>query len=241
MFHDGHLLLILHEAPDAGEPTRRGLFFWRDESATWRSTLGSGFGRLDDLVDRYEKRLDRLEAQLARSEDAANLFDVLRRGSPLRRSAQGLTRALQQAREAIGGRDIIALRDRAQEAVAASELLVTDAKHALDYVMARQAEAQAVADREQAENSAKLNRLAAVFLPLTLLASLFGMKLPSGLETDSPIAFWTVVVGGLLIGFVIGRFNGPRSSASSPSELQGRLDDVAMRENAVEHGTAVGV
>ena len=220
MFHDGHLLLILHDlpaVPGSGVQQRKGLFFWRNPEGQWRSSYGAGFARLTQLVDQYERRIDELEEHLTAADDAATLFDVLRQGSPLRRAAQSFARALQQAREAVGGRDMIALRDRAQEMVTASDVVVVDAKHALDYVMARQAEAQSKADRQQAENSTRLNRLAAFFLPLTLLASLFSMKLPSGLETEHPLGFWAVVAGGLAIGYLVGRFGGPGSDEQKPS------------------------
>lgn len=221
MFHDGHLLLILHEVPEPGRPERQGLLFWRDPEGTWKSTLGGGFYRVVQLLDRYAKNIDALEEQVSRANDAATLFDVLRRGSPLRRSVQNLKRALQQSREAIGGRDVIAERDRSEEMVLACELLLTDAKNALDYTMAEQAEAQSRADRELAANAVRLNRLAALFLPLTLLASLFGMNLPSGLETTSPVAFWVVLGGGLGVGLLLGRIAGGRK----PPELPEAGDD----------------
>ncbi len=213
MFHDEHLLLILHEVPEPGHPERKGLLFWRDPEGRWRSTLGAGFQRVIDVIDRYAARIDRLEASFEVANDATSLFEVLRKGSPLRRAAANLKRALQQAREAVGGRELIAQRDRADELVVAAELLITDSKNALDYTMAKQSEEQSRLDRELAANGERLNRLAALFLPLTLVASLFGMNLPSGLEKHGPYAFWAIVLGGLLTGFTIGlliRRNGRR-------------------------------
>jgi Mg2+ and Co2+ transporter CorA len=206
MFHEGHLLLILHEVPEPGRPERHGLLFWRDPAGNWRSTQGAGLHRVAAVVDHYVARLDALEARFESARDATALFEVLRHGSPLRRATTNLRRALQQAREAVGGRELIALRDQADELVLASELLLTDSKNALDYTMARQAEEQSRVDRAMAANGERLNRLAAIFLPLTLLASLFGMNLPSGLERTGPHLFWAIIGGGLLLGFVMGRF-----------------------------------
>lgn len=105
--------------------------------------------------------------------------------------------------------------------VLACELLLTDAKHALDYTMAQQAEEQSRADRELAANAERLNRLAALFLPLTLLASLFGMNLPSGLETTSPVAFWVVLGAGLGVGVLLGRLAGGGKRPKLPDPRDG--------------------
>jgi Mg2+ and Co2+ transporter CorA len=49
----------------------------------------------------------------------------------------------------------------------------------------------------------RLNFLAAIFLPLTAVASVFGMSLPSGLENSPTWVFWSVLLFGLLLGIVI--------------------------------------
>lgn len=206
MFHDGHLLIILHEVPEPGDPERTGLFFWRNPDGVWKtSARGAGFSAITSLLDRYGRQVDVLEAGADKADEIDALFEVLRHVSPLRRAANNLAKALQQAREAVGGRDLIGQRDRAFELVRGCELVMQDAKHALDYAMARQAEVQAHADRQTARAAERLNHLAAIFLPLTLVASLFGMNLPSGLETTSVAPFWAVVAGGLLVGFIVGQ------------------------------------
>jgi hypothetical protein len=214
MLHDGHLLLILHEVParDGGE--RDGLFFWRDPSGSWRTSRGGGNTvPLVQLLDRYAAAIDALERDLAAATSADALFRVLRASAPLARAAGNLAYALQQAREGVSDREIIALRDRGLELQRAAELVSQSAKHALDYAIARQSEAQSRAGNELARSAARLNRLAAVFLPLTLVASLFGMNLPNGIDTDSPLLFWGLVAGGLVMGFLLGRMVQPRERA----------------------------
>lgn len=218
MFHEGHLLLILHEVPRAGDDERQGLLFWRDRQGNWRTSFaGAGQIRLTELLDRYVARVDELEAKVERAADATDLYDVLKHATPLRRAAANLAAAMQQAREAVGGKDLIALRDRAAELASACDLLTQDAKHALDYAIARQAEAQTRLDAELARSAERLNRLAAVFLPLTLLASLFGMNLPSGLESASPVGFWLVVLVGGSFGLGLGAFLARTGRAGGPA------------------------
>jgi hypothetical protein len=211
MFHDGHLLLILHEVPRPDEPEREGLFFWRQPEGAWRASRGGGPGILPlaQLLDRYAAAVDVLEAQLAAASGAEGLFAVLRQSVPLGRASSNLAAALQQAREYVSDREIIAMRDRGLELQRACELVAQAAKHALDYAMARQAEAQSRAGNELARSAARLNRLAALFLPLTLVASLFSMNLPNGIEVSSPLLFWGLIGGGLFTGFLLGRLVAP--------------------------------
>lgn len=46
----------------------------------------------------------------------------------------------------------------------------------------------------------RLNILAAIFLPLTALAGILGMNLPSGLEGGLAWGFWAVLGCGILFG-----------------------------------------
>lgn len=45
--------------------------------------------------------------------------------------------------------------------------------------------------------------MAAVFLPLTAVASVFGMNLRSGLEESPAWIFWLVLVGGIAAGLFV--------------------------------------
>ena len=57
--------------------------------------------------------------------------------------------------------------------------------------------------QDYVEQVNRLNLLAAVFLPLTALASVFGMEIHSQIR-DSPVNFWMICAFGLLLGTVLG-------------------------------------
>jgi len=207
MFHDGHLLIILHEVPRPGVPERTGLLFWREPEGQWRtSTSGAGLAPLVLLLERYEKTVDDLELRLAAADEAIEYLEILQHGGPLRRAAENLKQALQVARESVSAdKRIIALRDQAVDLERACELLLDDTKNALEVAMARQAEHQSRMSHQVALATQRLNRLMALFLPLTAAASLFGMNLSSGVDTSSVAWFWGVIVGGLLLGLLFAR------------------------------------
>lgn len=206
MAHGGHLLLILHELPEPGVPERQGLFFWRDPAGKWSTNVrGSGLSELRALVTRYIERVDALESAFAAATSVERLFPVLRAATPIVRASKQMHEVLQAAREAQRkDRDIINVRDLAGEVVRAAELLSAEARTALEFDIAESAEAQAKANRALAEAGQRLNLLAAVFLPLTAVASVFGMNLPSGLEGfASPMLFWIVLVAGIGVGLLV--------------------------------------
>ena len=59
--------------------------------------------------------------------------------------------------------------------------------------------------------------LVALFLPLTAFASVFGMNLPSGLESSSSALFWVVLFGGLTLGLVLRMSLSSRGAAAGPA------------------------
>ncbi len=203
MGEEGHLLLVLHEVPEAGDAEREGRLFWRDPAGAWKSAgQGSGVGALRQHVSQFEEAAARCEELLRGAKSAAEFFQVLKTATPLHRTTRNLLRTLQEAREAIDDRELINLRDRAGEVERAAELLVSEARDALEFTTAQQAEAQAKVSLELARDGHKLNTIAAVFLPITALASIFSMTLRSGLETwASPWLFWVIVAGGVALGW----------------------------------------
>ena len=227
MAHDEHVLVILHEIPRRGVLRSEGLFFWRNPEGMWRSsTGGTGLGALNALVARYEAALAELEGDLEAAQRATDYFVVLKRATPLRRAADNLWLALQAAREAAKlDKAIITLRDRAGDLDRAFELLVEDARNALDVAMARQVEEQNRTSHELAKSAQQLNRLMALFVPLTAAASLFSMKLDSGLDTSSVAWFWGVLLGGLALGVAFTR----RGRLAPPGK-------VAVEEEAAPFG-----
>ncbi|MDP2269123.1 MAG: CorA family divalent cation transporter [Archangium sp.] len=205
MTEEGHLLLVLHGLPQPGNPERAARLFWRDKAGAWKSAgQGTGVGPLRAHVTEFEEAVDRHEDRLRTASTAADYFDVLKAATPLHRTSRNLLRTLQEAREAIDDRELINLRDRAGEIERASELLVAEARDGLDYTSAQQAEAQSKVSLQLARDGHKLNTIAAVFLPITALASIFSMTLRSGLETwFSPWLFWVIVGAGVALGFTM--------------------------------------
>jgi len=204
MFADGHLLLILHEAPAADETARKPAFFWRHPAGGWKASRPvQPAGTLADFLKSYEDRLLRLEAEENAATTAKEYHAILEEAAPVLRAARGLHRSLQQAREAVNEeRELINHRDRAAALERTAELLVQDAQFGLSYIAARQSEAQAESTARMAVAAHRLNVLAALFLPLTAVASVLGMEIHSGLS-DTRHNFWLIVAASAVIGLVL--------------------------------------
>lgn len=207
MIHDGHLVLVTHLVPAHDEIERRAAIFWRKPDATWKAAgeAKGGLNALKDVVENYRQRTVALEGELERAKRAADFYQVLQNVAPVLRAARHLHKALQEAREAIkADGDIIALRDVAGEVERTAELVQQDAKHGLDYTTAKRAEEQAEASEHISRSSHKLNMIAALFLPMSALGSIFGVNLAHGLEnTASPWLFWGFIVMAFVFGFII--------------------------------------
>lgn len=200
----GHLLLILHKPPAKGVDEPESALFWRDADGTWRANAGGGLSALRDLLAQYAALENEIEVEHNQSRNAATLFSILERLAPLTRAAAHLYETLQAARAAIGpDPDIIDLRDEAYLIQRSFELLYTEAKHSLEYDIARRAEQQAELSNQAVLSAHKLNTLIALFLPLTAVASIFGMNLPSGIDHVLVGGFWGVLFGALLLGWLV--------------------------------------
>lgn len=203
MVAENHLLLILHKVPKQGSRKRTGIFFWRPPDGSWKcSGGGEGLGKLRSHVKAYSDAEQALTAHYEQAATAADYFHLLENIGPLSRATANLSSALQAAREAIShDRNIIDLRDAAIDLSRTLELLYDDTKNALDYALAKQAEEQARLSQKSVRTAQRLNILAAIFLPLTALSSVFGMNLHSGLEDQSISLFWLVLIAGIFLGF----------------------------------------
>lgn len=205
MAHEGHLLLVLHSVPTP-EQDSQASFFWRSPDGQWKSA-GSSKGNvtaLKALVETYTQATDAIEQRVDKADSAADYFGILRALGPLHRAGRALHKALQEARDAVGDPDIISLRDQAGEVERESEVLYDEAKHGLDFTIARKAEEQAARSREIERSAHRLNSLAAVFLPVSAICAAFSMSLSSGLEgTRSPGIFWGIVAGSFVLGFIL--------------------------------------
>jgi Mg2+ and Co2+ transporter CorA len=206
MAADGHLLLVLHAPPGPDDLERSGRLFWRDADGQWKSnTLGSGVQSLKNHLHEFADRIDKLDDRLESSRRAAEYFTLLQEIAPLHRTTRHMHAVLQQAREMLpDDREVISLRDRAGDLERAVELLHTDAKNALDFKVAQESETQSQRAYELAVSAHRLNLLAAIFLPIAALSSIFGMNVTEPLKSwDSPTTFWIVLAIGILSGVVL--------------------------------------
>jgi len=204
MFADGHLLLILHEPPSATDTHRAARLFWRSPDGSWRSnSLGAGARSLRRHVDEYGDEVDRLESLEEQADRAAEYDTLVSRVSPLLRAARHLHATLQEARELVReDRDVIICRDQAYTVERAAELLSSNVQNGLQCAMARRAEEQAESSHQMAVAGHRLNLLAALFLPLATIASIFGMNLAFGFEQAcAPWPFLIAVSIGIAFGF----------------------------------------
>ncbi len=221
IFEAGHLLVVTHAPPVPESTTREHVVFLRPpDGRLLCNGKPDGEPRLQQLLSAYRKIYEECDAALDAATGATALFDLLERLTPLNRASTNLYNALQSARALVReDQYLIAVRDEAYEISRCFELLLADAKLALDYRMARNAEAQAGKAGEMAQAQHKLNILAAVTFPLMALTAIFGMTLRHGLEGKGPWLFWSVFGCGFALGictmaWVIRR----RSAASKPAQ-----------------------
>jgi hypothetical protein len=179
MFHEGHLLIVLHSPPKPDEEDRSGRFFWRKPDGTWASTTDPpGHTAIDRHLDEYEAAIDQLDELEAAAHSSRDYFQVLYRLTPLVRATHNLHLTLQEARQLVqDDRKILNYRDRAYGLERQADLLHSDTKNALDFRIAQQAEVQAETGRRMAVAAHRLNLLAAFFFPLATLTAIFGVNL----------------------------------------------------------------
>jgi len=205
MFEDGHLLIIVHRMPGADERQRLPVFFLRSPEGAWRGSesKAQGSAALNEFLTAYETRIHELEDAEIKASTATEYHQLLESAAPVLRASRGLHRAFQQAREMVKeDRDLINFRDKAAAIERSAELLLQDAQFGLNYTAARQSESQAESAARMAASAHRLNILAALFLPLTAICSVFGMEIHGPLA-DRPEHFWMVIGGGIFAGLVV--------------------------------------
>lgn len=205
IIEDGHLVLVLHKPPGPDDRARESALYWRNPAGEWQfSRGGPGPGSLKRHVQSYVELEAKLTTQYEEATSPMQLFELLEALTPLTRAAANLHAALQTAREAIkSDHFIIEMRDLAYEVERNLALLLDDVRHAIQYRIAREAEVQSQASREALQASHRLNILAALFLPLTAMASIFGMNFSHGLNEHSPLLFWSISAGSMALGFLM--------------------------------------
>lgn len=200
---NGHLLLILHKPPGPNDRSREGLLFWRNPAGEWQfSRGGPGPGALKRHVQSYVELETKLTHEYEQAQTIIALFDLVEAITPLLRAARNMYQALQVARDSISGDTfLIEMRDTASDIERNLELLLEDTRTEIQQRTARKAEEQAELSAAALQASHRLNILAALFFPLTAIASIFGMNLANGLSPTSPIVFWIVLLVGCGLGF----------------------------------------
>jgi len=208
MHADGHLLIVLHDLPNADDPdTLNARVYWRKTDGTWRSQ-GSGVTTIAPLrahVEEFVTAIDGLEAKASKAKRAKDWFDIMHHGAPLFRMVRNQSAALAEARDlAKGDRDLIAVRDTAQENERSMELIAAHARAGLDYTIAASAEENAEATEHVVQSQHRLNLIAATFLPITALGAMFSINLNNGFEAwHAPYAFWGVAALAFLLGLIV--------------------------------------
>lgn len=193
------LLLVLHEVPKAGVPEREAIFFWRRRDGKWFQPDGQGLKGLGDLLDRYAKAIDTNEEILEQTDEAEDLFQVLKHAGPLTRSSRNMVVALEQVlNQEPDDRLIRNHRDRAREIERAAELLHSDGRETLLFWQAEAAEQHTKSAERFGNILFKLNLVTGFFLPLVAFGGLFGMNVD--LPGFTRGMFWWIFFGGLLVG-----------------------------------------
>lgn len=204
MNESGHLLLLLHQVPRVeDDEVRTAVVFWRNPAGDWKgSPLGGGLGGLEAHLESYRSAIHALDEAVESAKTARQYFDVMRVVHPLQRSTRNLLEVIQATREALPEESrIINIRDQAVDAERAIELVAADAKSGMDFTIAEAASDQAASADEANREARRLNRLAAFFLPLATLVSLFGMNPPESAYQEP--GFWIVLATGLALGLIV--------------------------------------
>ncbi len=153
-------------------------------------------------IQSFAEMETKLAAEFENTGDIKVIFDLVEALAPLARSTRNLQIAVQDAREAIKGDPfIIEMRDLAYDAERNIDLLLEDVRLGIQYRTAREEEKQAKAGQDALRASHRLNVLAALFLPVTALASIFGMNFVHPLDDKNGMHWWLVLAAGVVLGF----------------------------------------
>ena len=209
MVAEKHLLIILHAPPSPEDMYRKGRFFWREPDSNWHSSeLKGGPDTLNRHLEEYQQLLEEFDEKLDLATNSVEYLEVLNHLNPIYRALCHTKEALQIAREAIPeDKMLIDFRDSSYRLERTAELLIQDAKNALEFIVAKQAEEQAQVSARIELSAHRLNLLIAYFFPIATLSTIFGSNFRHGFEQyQTPYPFCFMVAAGLLLGFVIHLF-----------------------------------
>ena len=87
--------------------------------------------------------MQELTDAVANATDSADWFAVLRRGAPLQRSLCNASLAFERLAQELPAKETVKFRDLSAEMIRSVEIIMTEARHGLDFTMAERAEEQA--------------------------------------------------------------------------------------------------
>lgn len=204
MDEDGHLLMILHQAPEPEDnEIRKPVLLWNQPGGEWKSyPEGGGLAALDAHMETYRKNIHILDEAVEAANTPRKYFEVMKHVTPLLRATRNMLAVMQEAREARPDeRRLINFRDRAVELERAIDLVAEDTKAGMEFSLAENTEEQSRFAHEAAMEARKLNRLAAFFFPLATLVAIFGMNPPDKMIRMN--GFWPVILVGVLAGLIV--------------------------------------
>ncbi len=207
MAEEGHYLIILHRAPSAADRgNREAALFWINENSEWKSTPhGGGVNGLIEHIKEYENLVKGLEEGLElphSSENADLLHEIHDEVTPLLRASRHMLNVLQELRQLFPeNRKILLLRDSAINVERSSELLLTDTKSTLDFMLAQSSMKQAQEAHNATIEANKLNRLAAFFFPIITICAVLSIEDPAAVLSRP--STYGIVLAGLLLGLTL--------------------------------------
>ncbi len=203
---DGHTIILLHQAPNATEKSRKGACCWvtPDEKFIFHPDTEN----FDTIFNNYRKKISSLENEYKTASSAIQYFNVLEEIVPIHFATIRMASALQMARDLLpNSRQILLWRDETYELQRETEILQTCAKNALDYHQAKSVENLSHITYELTKTSHRLNMLATFFVPMMAVSALFGMNIPNGFEkSESNFMFWGVTLFSIALGLFLGSF-----------------------------------
>jgi len=220
MAADGHLLVVLHDLPDPSKPrSRDAKIYWREPDGAWHGSAGGPptIVPLRAHVEGFAEAATRHEQLAEAATGADDWYALVYATGPVARTTKNLAAALQEAREAAkDDHALITVRDAALDVARAFELLHAHAREGLEYTVAKRAEEQSRNAEHMLVSGHRLNLIAALFLPMTAIATMFGMNLDHGLSNVAPPAmFWVLLGVAMLLGIVV-RASLPKPPAPTP-------------------------
>lgn len=206
MEHEGHLLLIAHDVPEAEENSRRGILFWRDTAGSWKGSHGGmGIEAIQEHLNHFSEKIEAMDVAEQRAQKADDYLPLLDGLAPIARTIRHLLDALEEARKLVpNARELIDFRDRAYELSRQADLLYEDVKNGLEIALVRRADEQAQAAHRMMVASHRLNMMAALFFPFATLGAVFGTTLTDNWSwSHTPWPFEAFLAANALAGLIM--------------------------------------